>query len=106
MPGKRIAIFVVVLLSLVVALPVLAAAPGEGTDYEGDSVPGITLGDTRAQVEDSVGPHRSCVSNHDPPTMEMCSFDVEGGGYVSVFYLGADGNDASAVITIVSRPET
>ena len=95
MPGKRIIIFVVVLLSLVVALPVLAAAPSEGTVYEGQSVPGITLGDTRAEVEFNIGPPRGCVSNNDPPTMESCSFDVDGGGWVSVFYQGKDGGTAA-----------
>ena len=95
MTGKRIIIFVVVLLSLVVALPVLAAAPGEGTVYEGVSVPGITLGDTRAEVDSNIGPPRGCVSNNDPPTMESCSFDVDGGGWVSVFYQGKDGGTAA-----------
>jgi hypothetical protein len=93
MPVKRITILVVLLLSLVVALPVLADAPGDGTVYEGESVPGIALGYSRTEVEDSVGPPRGCVSNNDPPTMESCSFDVEGGGWVSVLYRGADGGD-------------
>jgi len=83
------------LLSLVLALPVLADAPGEGTVVEGVNVPGIELGDSRAQVDASVGPSRGCVSNNDPPTMESCSFDVQGGGWVSVFYKGADGGDAT-----------
>ena len=41
MPVKRMATLVVVLLSLVLAIPVMADAPAEGTVYEGVSVPGI-----------------------------------------------------------------
>ncbi len=88
-------ILVVVLLSLVVALPVLADAPAEGTVFEGVSVPGIALGDSRAQVEASVGPPSQCRSNNDPPTMDSCRFDVEGGGWVSVRYQGANGGPAA-----------
>ncbi len=95
MPAKRMTIIVVLLLSLVVVLPVLADAPGSGTVVEGVSVPGIVLGYSRAQVEESVGPPRGCVSNNDPPTMEACSFDVVGGGWVSVLYQGADGGNAT-----------
>jgi hypothetical protein len=95
MPVKRISILVVVLLSLVIALPVLADAPGLGTVVEGESVPGIALGYTRAQVEGSYGPPGSCVSNNDPASKEVCSFDVDGGGYVSVFYQAADGGIAN-----------
>jgi hypothetical protein len=95
MPGKRMAILAVVLFSLVVTIPVLADAPAEGTVVEGVSVPGIALGDTRAQVEASVGPPSNCVSNNDPPTMESCRFDVEGGGWVSVRYQGPNGGDAT-----------
>ena len=85
----------VVALSLTAALPVLADAPATGTVFEGVSVPGIALGDSRAQVEDSVGPPSSCRSNNDPPTMESCSFDVQGGGWVSILYQGVDGGDAA-----------
>lgn len=92
---KRVMVLVVVLASLALALPVLAAAPGEGTVYEGVSVPGIALGDTRAAVEASVGPPRSCVSNDDPPTDSSCTFDVEGGGWVGVRYQGPDGGGAT-----------
>jgi hypothetical protein len=85
----------VVALSLTAALPALADAPGEGTVYEGVSVPGIALGDSRAEVEASVGPPSSCRSNNDPPTMESCKFDVEGGGWVSVRYQGPNGGQAT-----------
>ena len=88
-------LLLVAILSLAVTVPVLAAAPAEGTVYEGVSVPGIALGDSRAEVEASVGPPSNCVSNNDPPTMESCKFDVEGGGWVSVRYQGSNGGDAT-----------
>ena len=92
---KKMTVFVVVLISLVAAIPAFAAAPAEGTVHEGVSVPGIALGDTRAKVEATIGPPTSCRSNNDPPTMESCSFDVEGGGWVSVIYQGPNGGDAT-----------
>jgi hypothetical protein len=92
---KSITVLVVVLVSLVAAIPAFAAAPAEGTVVEGVSVPGIALGDSRAQVEASVGPPSNCVSNNDPPTMESCKFDVEGGGWVSVRYQGPIGGQAT-----------
>jgi hypothetical protein len=95
MPVKKITILVTVLLSLVLALPVMADAPAVGTVYEGVSVPGIALGDSRAMVEASVGPPSYCRSNTDPSTMDSCRFDVEGGGWVNVRYQGADGGPAT-----------
>ena len=91
---KRIYLLVVLILSLAVTVPVLAAAPGEGTVVEGVSVPGIALGNSRAEVEASVGSPSNCVSNNDPPTMDSCKFDVEGGGWVSVRYQAPEGGDA------------
>lgn len=88
-------LLLVVILSLAVTVPVLAAAPGEGTVVEGVSVPGIALGDSRAEVEASVGSPTNCVSNNDPPTMDSCKFDVEGGGWVSVRYQAPNGGDAT-----------
>jgi len=44
MSVKKITILVVVFLSLAVALPAYADAPGEGIVVEGVSVPGIDLG--------------------------------------------------------------
>jgi hypothetical protein len=92
---KRITISIVVLISLVFAIPVLADAPPEGPVFEGVSVPGIALGDTREAVEASVGPSSYCRSNNDPPTMDSCRFDVEGGGWVELRYQGPDGGDAT-----------
>jgi hypothetical protein len=95
MPVKKITILFVVLLSLLLAVPVMADAPAEGTVYEGESVPGIALGASRADVDESVGPPSYCRSNNDPPTYESCRFDVDGGGWVNVRYLGADGGPAT-----------
>ena len=92
---KKSVILLVVVLSLVLTLPALAAAPEQGTVYEGISVPGIALGDTRMEVDASVGPASNCVSNNDPPTMESCRYDVEGGGWVSVRYQGPNGGEAT-----------
>jgi hypothetical protein len=57
---KSMTILVVVLISLAAVIPVLALAPAEGTVVEGVSVPGIALGDTRAQVEAAYGQPKSC----------------------------------------------
>ena len=94
--SRKISLMIfVLLLSLMLTLSASAAAPAGGTVHEGVSVPGIVLGDTRAEVEANVGPHRSCVSNYDPPVMESCSFDVESGGWVSVLFKGSNGGNPS-----------
>ncbi len=95
MRQKVLVLAVILLASLLTVIPALADAPDEGTVYEGVSVPGILLGDTRADVEAAYGPPSSCRSNNDPDNMESCSFDVEGGGWVSVFYQGPDGSVAA-----------
>jgi hypothetical protein len=93
---RKVLVLVIIFLAIgLTATVALADAPATGTVYEGVSVPGIDLGDTRAEVEASVGPPSGCRSNYDPPTMESCSFDVEGGGWVSVLYQGPDGGDAT-----------
>lgn len=92
---KLIGLIFAVVLSLTPTVSALAAAPAEGIVVEGVSVPGIALGDSRAQVEAAYGTPRGCNSNNDPPTMESCSFDVVGGGWVGVHYRGANGGDAT-----------
>ncbi|MEJ2354139.1 MAG: hypothetical protein P8Y03_30560 [Anaerolineales bacterium] len=94
MLGKRMTILAVVMFSLVVALPVLADATGVGTVYEGVSVPGIALGDSRAQVEAVNGPPRGCHDINELNDLASCSFDVEGGGWVGVSYQGPNGGNA------------
>ena len=82
-------------MSLLVALPVLAAAPAQGVVVEGESVPGIALGATRAQVEAAYGEPRSCQSVEATGDFAYCSFEVYGGGQVDVRYRGPDGGNAS-----------
>ena len=84
---KRMTILAVLLLSLVLAIPVMADAPGDGTVYEGVSVPGAALGDTRAQVDAAYGP-TGCQNFY-------CTFDAEGGGRVTVYYQGPNGGDST-----------
>jgi hypothetical protein len=102
---KRMIVLVVVIFSLAAVIPVLAAAPGMGTIYEGVSVPGIALGDTRAQVEDVNGPPRGCHDINQLNDLASCTFDVEGGGWVGVQYQGpndgiASGSSDDVVINI------
>jgi hypothetical protein len=92
---KVIGLMFAVVLSLTPTVSALAAAPAEGIVVEGVSVPGIALGDSRAQVEAVNGPPRSCRDINELNDAASCSFDVEGGGWVGVFYRGPDGGNAS-----------
>ena len=93
---RKVTIFVLlVFMSAFAVLPALALAPGTGTVYEGVSVPGIALGDTRAQVDAANGPSRGCSDVNEPNDLAYCSFDVEGGGWVGVYYQGSNGGNAS-----------
>lgn len=90
---KTLAMFIGV-VGMLVTLPAQAAAPADGLVVEGQSVPGLALGDSRAQAEAAYGPPLFCQSL----TMgdfASCSFPVEGGGTVAVLYRGPDGGDAS-----------
>jgi hypothetical protein len=89
---KRMFVLLIVVMSL--AVPVLAAAPAEGLVVEGQSVPGIALGFTRAEVEAAYGAPESCQSVEVPADFAYCSFQVEDGGLVSVRYRGSDGGYA------------
>jgi len=75
---KRITLLVVVLICLTAAIPVLAAAPADGTVVEGDSVPGVALGDTRAQVQAAYGDPFSCTSGYNVDDDATCRYPVEG----------------------------
>ena len=92
---RSLYLLIILVLSLSAASVVLADAPPVGTVYEGTSVPGIALGDTRAQVESAYGPPRSCSSVEEPADFASCKFDVEGGGSVWTRYRGPDGGNAS-----------
>jgi hypothetical protein len=100
---KRMTILVVVIVSLAAAIPVLALAPSTGTVVEGVSVPGVALGDSRAQVEAAWGQPESCQNlpyYYGPPhgLNGICKFDVEGvdnlGDQVTVSYFNAEGGPA------------
>lgn len=65
-----------------------AAPPASGTVVEGVSVPGADLGDSRAEVEASIGAPNYCQG----PTQSFCSYNVSGVGQVNVRYRAADGS--------------
>jgi hypothetical protein len=83
------------LTTIVFAASAWAEAPGAGLVIEGDSVPGIALGDSRADVEASIGVPDFCQSVESAGDLGSCNFPVEGGGTVSVRYRGADGGNPS-----------
>jgi hypothetical protein len=89
---------IAVMISLVTAVPVLAAAPAQGTVIEGESVPGVALGDSRAQVEAAWGQPYLCqnMSYYDgrQGLNGICEFDVDGGGRITVYYFAPDGGPA------------
>ena len=96
---------IVALLILTIALPAAAAAPGEGTVYEGVSVPGLALGDTRATADSSFGEPDQC---HDyvwsDQTVEYdyeCRYPAAGGGTVTVRFDGAGGGPSEGLPTDV-----
>jgi hypothetical protein len=86
---------IAILFSGILAFSVLAAAPAEGVVVEGESVPGIALGSTRAQVEAAYGQPRWCQSVELSGDFAYCSFPVDGAGSVDVRYQGPDGRYAS-----------
>jgi hypothetical protein len=83
------ALLIAILCSAVLAIHVSADAPAQGTVVEGVSVPGIALGDTRAQVEAAYGPPYYCSG------VSLCQFYVEGGGAVLMMYHSPDGGYAT-----------
>lgn len=89
------AALIAILFTGTMASPALADAPATGTVVEGMSVPGVALGDTRAQVEAAWGAPVYCqnVSGYDQGS---CQFAAEGGGQIFVRYSGPDGGEATA----------
>ena len=89
--------------SLLSALPASAAVPEFGTVIEGESVPGVALGDTRAQVDATFGEPTRCQTSQNPGDAGACTWILEdyigqGGdvqSHVKVFYRGPDGGSAS-----------
>ncbi|HKJ16563.1 MAG TPA: hypothetical protein VJ984_04375 [Xanthomonadales bacterium] len=72
---------------------VWAAAPATGLVVEGDRVPGIALGDSRADVVAAIGAPDFCQSAETAGDRGSCNFPVEGGGAVSVRYRGVNGGN-------------
>ncbi len=97
-------LLIVAVIFLVVGLTVttaLANAPAEGTVVEGESVPGVALGDTRAQVYTAYGAPISCqnLSYLDGRVAldASCKHNADGGGRVSVHFTAPDGGPAQAL---------
>ncbi|MEJ2266125.1 MAG: hypothetical protein P8X95_21970 [Anaerolineales bacterium] len=95
MKRKSWVLLAVLLAALAAAMPALAAVPNEGTVYEGESVPGIELGFSRAEVEASYGQPERCQAISLPSDNAYCAFRASNGALVSVRYRGADGGFAS-----------
>lgn len=110
MKQKFLVLFAVLLAALVAAMPVLAAAPSEGTVYEGASVPGIELGFSRTEVEASYGQPERCQAISLPGDNAYCAFRASNGALVSVWYRGVDGgfahNSPDDVVTEIRWGET
>jgi hypothetical protein len=105
MKQKALMIVVVLLTVLATTMTARADAPAEGTVVEGVSVPGITLGNTRAQVDAAYGQPRYCKDNKNYYDGALgldgiCNYDVEGinnsGEVVEVNFSAPDGSPAQA----------
>ena len=97
--AKKMTILVIVVFSLVIASPVLADAPAVGTAVEGVSVPGVGLGDTRAQVQAVYGDPYSCTTGYEVDDDAICTYPVEGLdhlGRIRIHFRGPDGGLPSA----------
>lgn len=86
-----IAILTAILFSGTLVFPALADAPATGTVVEGVSVPGVALGETRAQVETAYGAPYYCSGSE----LSLCQYYVEGGGTVLMMFHSADGGYAT-----------
>jgi len=74
------------LLALILwVTPALAAVPINGIVYEGKSVPGVALGDTRSQVAKSYGDPVKC-SDNSASRSYTCSYKVGNGGTVTISF--------------------
>lgn len=93
-PLLTISLLTAILFAGILASSALAAAPAQGIVVEGESVPGVQLGFTRAQVEAAYGSPAFC-QNVSGLDQGACQFDVEGGGQVLIRYSGSDGGPAA-----------
>ncbi len=95
MAKKSYLTIILLVLSLGVVSVVLANPPDLGTVYEGESVPGIALNDTRAEVVAANGPPKACSSVEAYADMASCKYELDSGGRVFLRYRGPDGGNAS-----------
>ena len=87
MKRKTIATLFLGALSLLTALPALAAVPEFGTVIEGHGVPGIELGFAREQVEAAYGEPTYCQSGETAGDAAYCTWILA--DYIGQ---GGDGN--------------
>ncbi|MGD2048012.1 MAG: Ig-like domain-containing protein [Chloroflexota bacterium] len=92
MSRKIVFVMLGLVLSLMVTVTALAAAPAEGIIVEGESVPGIVLGFSRAQVEAAYGPPASYCHG---PSASFCKFLTDDGKSIFLHYRGADGGEVN-----------
>ena len=97
----------VLIASLLITSAVFANAPAKGVVVEGQSVPGISLGDTRTSVEAAYGHPASCqnMGYYDGRVGVdgICQFDVDGGGQVTVYLYAPDDGPAQGAAGDVVR---
>jgi hypothetical protein len=96
MRQKVLVMGVILLAVLVTVIPALADAPSEGAVVEGHSVPGgVTLGDTRGQVEEKWGEPYICKDQVHFDGRRgidgICEYEADGLNRVMVRYHAADG---------------
>lgn len=75
-------LIVAVMTFILLVTPAFAAAPENGTVYEGQSVPGVKLGATRSDVTASYGEALTCDNAFGdlPRNTYTCTYAVESGG--------------------------
>jgi hypothetical protein len=95
MKHKLIGTAAILLTTATTVLPARAQAPTAGVVNEGLSVPGVSLGASRAEVADSYGSPLFCQSVETTGDFAACSYPVSGGGQVDIRYRGAGGGNAS-----------
>lgn len=105
MKNRSLGAAIVALLILTVAHPASAAVPTDGTVYEGVSVPGLALGETREIADASFGAPDSCRdflwTGSTPEYDFECNYTAEGWGTVTVRFEGAGGGPSLGLPTDV-----
>ena len=90
LPIRIFAGVLVAMLAASTCQSVSAAIPLSGVVTEGESVPGIALGNTRADVAAAYGAPSFCQG----PTQDFCTYTITGTGSVNVRFRGAAGGAA------------